>query len=179
MREKFKDIEGYDGVYQVSNFGNVKSFKCGEEGRILKPGVNANGYLIVALCKDGKRKTCNIHQLVAIAFLGHTPDGRKSMVDHIDNKPFNNHVDNLQILEQDGNISATRQNSSRSKTDCGVYWNKRDKKWESKIRIGDKQVYLGLFTEKQDGLDQYKKALENIHLFNGDKKQFRNKIIII
>jgi len=175
MTEKFKDIPDYNGVYQVSNLGNVKSLKCGKE-RIMKPGVNSAGYLTVALCKYGKQKSCGVHVAVAMAFLGHTPDGLKLVVDHIDSNPLNNHVDNLQILEQDGNISANRQNSSRNKTDCGVTWNKQTNKWQSQIQIGGKSIYLGLFTEKQDGLNMYQKALKNIHLYNKDKKQFRKQL---
>ena len=166
MKEIYKNIPGYEGVYQVSNLGNVKSFKFDKE-RILKSGVNSRGYLQVILSKDGKLKGIKVHQLVAMSFLGHTPDGMNSVVDHIDNNRLNNHMDNLQII-------SNRENSSRSKIDCGVSWFKAANKWLAQIVIGGKVIYLGVFTEKQDGLDMYKLALNNIHLYNGDKKQFRN-----
>ena len=169
MTEKFKDVPDYDGDYQVSNFGNVKSFKYGKE-RIRKPGVNKRGHLNVLLCKDGKVKTYGVHMLVAMAFLEHAPDGHKLVVDHKDSNPSNNYVGNLQLISQ-------RENISRSKTDCGVTWFKSRNKWQSQIVIGGKRVYLGLFTEKQDGLDMYQKALASLHLFNGDDKQFRNQIL--
>ena len=169
MNEIFKDLPDYDGVYQVSNFGNVKSLKFGE-GRILKPGINSRGYLQVVLSKDCKKKGIKVHQLVAMAFLGHKPDGMNSVVDHIDNNPLNNHVDNLQII-------SNRENSSRGKKDVGIHWHKHANKWQAQINIGGKVIHLGLFTDKQEGLDQYQKALDNMHLFNGDKKQFKNQII--
>ena len=176
MTEKFKDIPDYDGDYQVSNFGNVKSLKYGKE-RILKFGHRGvRSHLIVLLCKDGKVKTYGVHVLVAMAFLGHKPDGMNSVVDHKDNNPLNNHVDNLQILEQDGNSSANRQNSSHHKTDCGVCWDKSRNKWRARIWIGDKDIHLGRFIDKQDGLNMYKKALASLHLYNGDNLQFRKQL---
>ena len=168
--EIFKDIPGYDGVYQVSNYGTVKSLKYGKK-RIRKPSINNNGYLIVGLHKDGKRKTYGVHVAVAMAFLEHAPDGMNSVVDHIDNNRLNNHVFNLQII-------SNRENSSRGKTDCGVYWSKRDNKWRAQIKIGDKTVHLGRFIYKQDGLNMYQKALENMHLFDEDNKEFRNMLTL-
>ena len=105
-----------------------------------------------------------------MAFLGHVPSGHKLVVDHMDNNRLNNHVKNLQII-------SNRENSSRNRTDCGVHWHKPASKWQARIWIDGKHIHLGLFIDKQEGLDIYKKALENIHLFDGDKKQFRNNII--
>lgn len=56
MQEIFKDIDGYEGLYQVSNFGNIKSLKYGKE-KILKHCENRYGYLTVTLTKNKKRKT--------------------------------------------------------------------------------------------------------------------------
>ena len=155
--EIFKDVPSYDGDYQVSNYGNVKTLKFDKE-KLLKPIIDSQGYLKVNLFKDNKAKTYRVHQLIAMAFLGHTPDGHKLVVDHKDNNPLNNHVDNLQLISQ-------RENTSHHKTDCGVNWDKATNKWRARIRIGDKRVHLGLFTDKQEGLDQYQKALENMHLY--------------
>ena len=63
MTEIFKDIEGYEGDYQVSDYGNVKSFKLDKEGRILKSNIDGAGYLYVVLCKDNKQKTYRVHKL--------------------------------------------------------------------------------------------------------------------
>lgn len=68
MDEIWKEVENYEGIYQVSNLGQVRSLKFGKT-RVLKPGKNGNGYLYVTLCKDGEIKRCKVHRLVAEAFL--------------------------------------------------------------------------------------------------------------
>ena len=67
-KEIWKDILGYEGLYQVSNFGRVKSTKFGKE-RILKLTKDKDGYLIVNLYKNNKSKTLKVHRLVAEVFL--------------------------------------------------------------------------------------------------------------
>lgn len=69
--ETWKDVIGYEGYYQVSNLGNVKSLKSygGTTERVLAPQRNGTGYLKVMLCKDGKHKQFLIHRLVATAFI--------------------------------------------------------------------------------------------------------------
>jgi len=117
--EIFKDIPGYEGIYQVSDLGRVKSLKFNKE-KILKPGVNNHGYYTVVLCK-GKRKTINVHQLVAMAFLNHEPCGYNGLiVDHKDNNPLNNRLSNLQLISQRENTSKDKKGSSKY---TGVSWN--------------------------------------------------------
>ncbi len=167
MKEIWKDIPGYEGLYQVSNWGQVKSLKCGKE-RILKQSKNSVGYLCVCLFNKRAIK-CYTHQLVATAFLGHKPDGLNTVVNHIDNNALNNRVDNLELVSQ-------RYNTSCHKTDPGVCWHNNRNKWLSQIIIKRKTIYLGLYTNKQDALDIYQKAVANIHLYNGDNKEFINLI---
>lgn len=83
--ETWKDIEGYEGLYQVSNLGRVKSLNYRHTGReqILEPYKNNREYLIVCLWKNGKRDQQLVHRLVAIAFIPN-PEG-KPEVDHINN----------------------------------------------------------------------------------------------
>ena len=71
MKEEiWKDINNYEGLYQVSSFGNIKSFKRHKEGRLLKPGKYSNGYLFVHLCNESGVKTSHsTHRLVAEAFI--------------------------------------------------------------------------------------------------------------
>lgn len=88
--EQWKDIEGYEGLYQVSDMGNVRNVKY---NRSLKPVLNPGGYLKVILSKDGKRKTCKVHRLVAEAFIPN-PDN-KPTVDHINTIRTDNRVSNL------------------------------------------------------------------------------------
>ena len=94
MQEIWKDIEGYDGKYQVSNYGNVKSLNynntCKE--RLLKPMLKNRGYLCVSLYKP--LKIFSIHRLVANAFIPN-PDNLPC-VNHKDEDKTNNHVGNLE-----------------------------------------------------------------------------------
>jgi hypothetical protein len=77
--EIWKDVKGYEGAYQVSNLGRVKSFKLNNE-RILKYGTNPGGYPYVNLCLKGKVKSKSVHRLVAETF-----------IDNPENKPQVNH----------------------------------------------------------------------------------------
>jgi hypothetical protein len=67
-KEVWKDIKNYEGLYEVSNFGNVRSLKYGKI-KYLKPAKNKGGYYFVILCKNGKTKNFRIHRLVANAFI--------------------------------------------------------------------------------------------------------------
>ena len=69
MEEIWKDIKGYEGLYQVSNLGRLKSlnYKNSEKERILKYGINTQGYLIVCLCVNKQRKIFAVHRLVSQA----------------------------------------------------------------------------------------------------------------
>lgn len=106
--EIWKDIEGYEGLYQVSNLGRVKSMKrvinCTLNGkrvikeRILKPGINTWGYCFVVLCKEGKEKKCTVHRLVAEAFLSNPYNLPE--VNHKDECKTNNCVDNLEWCDR-------------------------------------------------------------------------------
>lgn len=102
MIEKWKDINGYEGLYQISSFGNVKSLnrvvdrgfsKLPLKGKILKPNNNG-GYLYVILSKHCVTKTAFIHKLVAEAFIPN-PDNLPC-VNHKDENSQNNYVDNLE-----------------------------------------------------------------------------------
>lgn len=96
MIEIWKDITGYEGLYQVSNLGRVKSTQYfhGTNERILKPISTHNGYFRVHLRKDGKLKTFKIHRLVAEAFIPN-PDNLPQ-INHKDEDKTNNRVDNLE-----------------------------------------------------------------------------------
>jgi predicted XRE-type DNA-binding protein len=82
--EEWRPIEGYEGLYEVSNLGRVRSLDRvvketrGErkyKGKLLKPALHLHGYLRVCLAKEGKKKNHFVHRLVAIAFLGQPPEG--------------------------------------------------------------------------------------------------------
>ena len=159
MEEVFKDIPGYEGIYQVSNLGRVKSFRFNKE-KILKPTVGSHGYYTVGLCK-GKRKTISVHQLVAMTFLNHKPDGTtKVVVDHIDNNPLNNRLYNLQLVTNRENTSKDKKGSSKYR---GVSWAKERNKWISSITINGKKKTLGYFNCELAASDAYQKKLAEIN----------------
>ena len=111
--EIWKDIEGFEGRYQVSSCGRVKSLShfqsFGNQGmriipeRLLKYGNRANGYMMVVLCKDNIRKSCNVHRLVAQAFIPNP--NNLPQVNHIDENKHNNNVDNLEWVTSKENIN--------------------------------------------------------------------------
>lgn len=93
--EEWRDIKGFERLYQVSNLGNVKSLKFGKE-RIVKPRKCGRGYLQVGLWKDGKVKCYKVHRLVANAFLPNP--NNLTEVNHKDEDKTNNKVSNLEWM---------------------------------------------------------------------------------
>jgi hypothetical protein len=160
--EVFKDVPNYVGTYMVSNHGNVVSLNYGgtKEVKTLKPGIDSRGYYCVVLCNKGNRKTFNIHKLVAIVFLDHTPKGHKEVVDHIDNDKKNNHIGNLQLISNRENTSKDRGNGSSNY--IGVFWHKHGKKWMSAITINGNQKYLGLFSNEYSAHLAYRNELKKL-----------------
>lgn len=96
MKEIWKDIPNYEGLYQVSNLGNVKSicYQGFKRELIMKPKSHHSGYKIVMLCKNGVQKNKSVHRLVAETFL-EKPVG-KNVVNHIDGNKSNNELSNLE-----------------------------------------------------------------------------------
>jgi hypothetical protein len=89
--EIWKDVPNYEGVYQVSNLGRVKSLKWGKE-RILKPRYDGYGYAQVGLCKGGERKDYKVHRLMMLAFV----DASDLQVNHINGIKADNRLVNLE-----------------------------------------------------------------------------------
>jgi hypothetical protein len=154
--EIWKTIYGYED-YQVSSLGNVKSLKWGKE-RILKGALGSYGYYEVNLLKDKKQKSFRIHKLVAMAFLGHTPDGtNKIVVDHINNVRTDNRLENLQLITNRENCCKDKRDGSSSF--AGVSWHKKSSKWRAAINYNKVYIDLGLFEQEVQARDAYNLAL--------------------
>lgn len=107
VNETWKDIPGYEGAYQVSDMGRVRSLtrqvrtvdRAGVErtrrvrGVILRPSRN-RGYPFVVLCLNGESRVVYVHRVVAVAFVENP--GARLEVNHVDGKHANNHVSNLE-----------------------------------------------------------------------------------
>jgi len=156
--ENWKDIKGYEGHYQVSDLGRVKSVKFNKE-RILHIQKSTNGYLKSELCKNGKTKTRTVHSLVAQEFLNHESD-IYNVVDHINNVKTDNKLSNLQIISQREN--STKDKNNKYSDYVGVTFHKKDKRWQSSIVIDGSQVYLGYFKNEERASIAYNFALTQL-----------------
>lgn len=103
-KEQWKDIEGYEGLYQVSDRGRIKSFNYMNTGKTgyIRPGKHRLGYLQIRLAKNGVRKTYYLHRLVAEAFIPN-PDNLPE-VNHKDEDKTNNQVENLEWCNHRYNV---------------------------------------------------------------------------
>lgn len=135
--EVWKDIQGYEGMYQVSDLGRVRSLtrvahngKC-YKGKVLKPVPDGAGYLQVFLRKEAKTQRCYIHRLVAIAFI-ENPDN-KTQVNHLnETQKWNNRVDNLSWATPKENANwGTRNERSNRKRSKPVLCVELGKEYES------------------------------------------------
>lgn len=123
MVENWKNIEGYEGMYQVSNLGRVKSlnFKRTGKEKILKPFVRKE-YLAVNMYKNGVRKTFYIHRLVAEAFMPNPHNLPE--VNHKDEDKSNNRVDNLEWCNKkyNANFGTRTERSAKARLGRGFKW---------------------------------------------------------
>lgn len=114
MREKWRPVVGYEGLYEVSNLGRVRRI------RIVEPTKKKHGYMQISLVdKDGVRKSHRLHRIVAAAFIPN-PEG-KPQVNHRDENPENNRADNLEWATAEENTNygsrterAAAKNGSRT-----------------------------------------------------------------
>lgn len=160
MKEIWKDIEEYKGAYQVSNLGQVKALeRIDNSGHLRKEMVlkqnDSRGYKTVILYKNGKPKSFQVHRLVAIAFIPNP--NNLPQVNHKDENPGNNIVENLEWCDNRYNCGFGTRNKRISKNATGKHINRIDisrkvkqyslsgtfiKEWESAAEI-----------ERQTGFD--------------------------
>jgi hypothetical protein len=157
--EEFRDIENYEGLYQVSNNGRVKSLnysRTGKEG-MLNPKLEKNNYYRVSLSKNSKKKVFLVHQLVAVAFLNHKICGHNMVVNHKNFIKTDNRLCNLEIITNRENTNKKHIKSSSEYV--GVYWDKGSNKWKSQITINGNRKNLGRFKTEIEAYKAYEKTL--------------------
>ena len=168
MKEVFKTIKGYEGYYEVSNLGRVKSvsrtIKKSDSttqtfpNRILKLNLRTSGYLGIGLTINGIEKKKPIAVLVYEAFKGDIKDGY--VIDHIDHNPINNNINNLQQLTHRENTSKDKWRKKRSSKYTGVSWDKQKRKWLAQIYYNRKSIFLGYFNSEIKAAESYKYFLK-------------------
>lgn len=157
MEEIWKDVIGFEGYYQVSSLGRVKSLdrivknRFGErphKGKILSYNLDKDGYKTVCLSKKSKVKRKRVGRLVGESFLGLT---NKHTIDHIDYNILNDNIDNLRILSKSKNCSNTRRN----KLNLPIGVDKKGDRFQARGYKDGKRIYLGLFKTIEEAEQSY------------------------
>jgi hypothetical protein len=144
----WKKIEGYD--YSINEIGEVRNNKT---GRILKQGLDKDGYYKVNLFDGTKGKIHYIHRLLGIYFLSCRPH---MQVDHIDRDKKNNNLCNLRVV--------THQHNQWNTNAKGYTWNKKDGMYHAKICVNKKDTHLGSYATEELARAAYLRAKEIYHV---------------
>ena len=154
MEEIWKDVKGYEGLYQVSNLGRVRSLdryvnnrhktKTLKKGRMLINSLHKKtGYLIVSLSKNGFFKVKKVHQLVAIAFIPNV--NGYNQINHKDEDKTNNKVDNLEWCDSlyNNNYGSHAKNISKTR-------NKNKKGYKTVIQYNQKLEIINIYNSTRE-----------------------------
>ena len=152
--EIWRDIKGYESVYQISSLGRIKTKgkirrrKVKGESNLIpfkihKPNYDTRGYNVAKLQLNGNIRMFKVHRLVYQEFKGELIEGL--VIDHIDNDQNNNNENNLQQISQRENSHKNPSKSFEDKTSkyVGVHFDKNNNKWVAQIRINGKCKFLG------------------------------------
>jgi hypothetical protein len=167
MIETWKDVKDYEGFYQVSNFGNIRSVRrevkspirnnitIHRKGKLISAKPGKTGYCKVCLHKYGFGKFFPVHRLVAIAFIDNTES--KPFINHIDGNPSNNNVENLEWCTQSENILHAYKIGSKKAPDY-FYLKQVGKESPTAISIIQKDS-TGNFIRKWDCINDVQREL--------------------
>ena len=164
MQEEWKDIIGYEGYYQISNLGKIKSLervvmsqysdrkiKTVFKENIFKFRVNRKGYSVACLYANKKQKLIRVHRLVAIHFIDNPFN--KPEVNHIDGNKTNNTTENLEWVNARENTCHFRKSKKSSSEYIGVGFEKDRNKWRSTIHHKGKPLHLGRFNTEEEAYE--------------------------
>jgi hypothetical protein len=158
----WKDVNGYEGYYQVSDTGLVKSLARHRLGggnlkeKILTPRYDKRGYVQFILYKDGKKESIKGHHLVWNNFGIGKRNGRKLNIDHIDENKSNNNISNLRLTTNRENVSKSKKGKCGL---TGVYKPKNSDKYQAYITINKKHIFLGSFDTAEQAHAEYLKNI--------------------
>lgn len=160
MKEVWKPIEGYEGLYEVSNLGRVRSLELRNgSGRhqkvaILSSTDNGHGYKIIGLRINGKRKNHYVHRLVAQAFVPN-PDNLP-VVDHVDHNRWNNFANNLRWMTQGDNVRYSRSLMCKPRqkpmTNTGERYISKQKR-DGRYRLTIRRKQIGVFDTIENAME--------------------------
>lgn len=161
VNEIWKEVKDYEGLYEVSNLGHVKSlnYRNTKKERLLKNTLSGPGYLTVNLYLNGNSKTHYIHQLVAKTFLNHKSNGYSLIINHKNFIRTDNRIENLEIVTVRENTNKKHLKSNSQYTGVYFYNNKNKNKWRSCITIDNKKIHLGYFNTEIEAHEAYQKEL--------------------
>ena len=155
MEEEFKDITGYEGLYQINRKGEVKSLeRYNEAGHLIKEKILKNrsslGYKRVLLYKNKKNKNFKIHVLLFKTFVCEY-DNMYLEIDHINNIRSDNRLENLRLVSKRNNM-----NNRSDQSEFGVGVRKFCNNYQTRININKKNTYIGRFNTHDEASNKYK-----------------------
>lgn len=162
--EIWKDIKNYEGLYQVSNLGNVRSLDrlmstlTGDrlyKGKQLKPKLLQTGYLQVSLYKNndnnGRHYQPLVHQLVALSFLNN--ENNYKSINHIDGNKQNNNSSNLEYCTYSYNELHKYRILNKKR---GVYYDSKRNEYYAQLRYKGNIINLGRFKDKEEAYEAFR-----------------------
>jgi hypothetical protein len=159
--EIWKQVKGYEGLYEVSNLGNIKSVDryvtsiTGVtrllKGKLLKHGKTKSGYMNVVLMNQGVRNNHTVHSLVYDAHGIGERNGRKLQVHHIDHDKTNNAIYNLTLKTPQDNMIESRINLGYITP--GIQWVPQRNKWQVYTTVNSKRIWAGYYNNYKDALN--------------------------
>jgi hypothetical protein len=170
--ERYKEIPNTNGRYFASNYGNIKSFTKHESGLIMKPRIDPQGYHMVNLWMNSKRKTYRVHILVCLTFKGESPNGYN--IDHKDQDKQNNNLDNLHFLTIRQNVAKAQKLIKKSGLPTGVR-KEPPNSYSAVIRYQKGRYHLGSSKDLSVCVALYEKALDQINKGTFDISNFKKQ----
>jgi hypothetical protein len=166
--EIWKDIKGYEGHYQINNFGKVKSLQrqittsIGStlkiKESIRKTSISNSGYEMITLTSNRVNKSFSIHSLVFRTFKG----DYEGIINHLDENKLNNNISNLEITNHRGNAVYSIDKTKTKSNYIGVYSYFNTGKYTARITINKKRENLGVFNTEEEASEAYQKRLKEI-----------------